>query len=63
MCQNRLRTCDSCIWCGRCGQEPTRLSTCEDYSPVDDRDDFTYYEMVLAENAAEYADLVSEMEA
>lgn len=33
---------------------------CDDYTPEED-DGITYYEAVLAENVAEYEDLVEEM--
>lgn len=58
MYQNGTQTCEGCLWVDQCGQD----SRCEDYSTADDGDAFTYYETVLAENAAEYAELVAEME-
>lgn len=56
---NAKKTCENCIWYGQCDIK----TSCEDYSPIDDADAFTYYETVLTENAIEYAELVAEMEA
>ena len=53
-----LHSCKDCIWYDQCGQD----EICKDFSPVDDGS-FTYYEGILAENAAEYAELLAEMEA
>lgn len=56
---NGTKFCSSCIWADQCGQE----ELCDDYSPTDDSEDFTYYRTVLDENAAEYEELMAEMEA
>ena len=53
------RCCNNCLWYEQCGCS----TACEDYSPIDEQDAFTYYEAVLVENAAEYSELVAEMRA
>lgn len=52
----RNKTCEGCIWEDQCSG-----SRCEDYSPANDTEGaFTYYDAVLAENAAEYQAMIEE---
>lgn len=48
--------CDSCIWHDQCGAG----RVCQHYSPIDDRYDEYFYNVVLKENAEEYEKVKNE---
>ena len=54
---DQTSTCFGCYWYEACGS-PT---PCDDFTPMDNRQDIAYYHNTQQENAAEYQRWIAEM--
>lgn len=48
--------CDSCYWQDQCNSR----RKCDDYTPIEDSEDISYYQAILQENAEFYRRLEKE---
>lgn len=52
-----INKCSGCYWYEQCGGE----LPCDDFTPLDGRDDISFYHQIIKENSREYRSLLEEV--